>query len=328
MKNDEKEKGVIRVDVLPDVVDELREEKARAKEEKEARKRDKKWARSIRRQNYRGEIDFLKMVAVLAVLGGIIWGVVSGVRWWNMRELSSEARAVWSVRNDGRELRSTLVHSILDDVDISQLIAKDHQTLNHAIINCVVTSRDLTSEHMEQFFSNSNLILAIYRTRPGHPLNYTLTETGENFAAAMNRAVMSSEQIMILVNNAELSPNDSGITYRQARFMALKSLDICMEGFRIVMSGFRYQTLECSLTKELFGEAFARQLVSDEFRGLPLTDSENPMQSQYGRISYAINAYGHVYDIVGAMFTPIERWVQDNVRNANQINSVVRWLER
>ncbi|MCL2410846.1 MAG: hypothetical protein FWC97_04305 [Treponema sp.] len=277
-----------------------------------------------------GLFGFLICVGIIAL---IIWGVVSGVNAirgaWGGRGMSDEARAVWRARGSMQELRATTVRYTLNDDDINILIERDNQNINHALIICPTTSRNLTSEHIENFFNN-DLNLATYtmpREGGGGSVTFRLTDIGRNFAEVMNRTIMRPEQIMQLVNNADMSERDDGITGRPARFTVLKSLDVCMEGFRIVMQGFNYNTLDCNLTRELFGEAFARQLVSDEFRELPLTNSENNMQSQYGRISYAIRNYGRRTVFEDAMFTPIERWAYENAENSAQINSVVRWLE-
>lgn len=279
---------------------------------------------------FEGIVAFIFAIGILAL---IIWGVVAGVNAirgvWGGRGMSDEARAVWRVRNDMRELRATTVRYVLNEDDITILIRRDNQNINHALIICPTTSQSLTSDHIERLFNNY-LNLATYtvpRGSGGGAITFRLTDIGRSFAEVMNRTIMTPEQIMQLVNSADLSERDDGITGRPARFMVLKSLDVCMEGFRIVMRGFNYNTLDCNLTQELFGDAFARQLVSEEFRGLPLTDNDNFMQSQYGRISYAINAYGRRAVFASAMFAPIAHWAYENAENAMQFNSVIRWLE-
>lgn len=281
------------------------------------------------RQDRMGFIGFFIVIALVALIVVVVQYI---------RRPPTNAAYIWDVRGDVPELQRRVDRTWLSENDISWLIEQDHLNINHALIDCSVRSMYLTVEHLEQFFGNNNWALS---ERGGQFRVDVLTNTGHNFAYAMNRIGMSERHLLILANNAVRGRRGDGLTGLNARLMLLMSYDITPEPFRILMAGWEnnYNTvnLNCANTRILFGYAFARKMRSSEFLEFPLINERDYMQSQYGRILYAIESYSTVWsngrrreepELIRAMHALIGEWLRNNRSNLNQVSGVVEWYER
>lgn len=270
-------------------------------------------------QKERKVYTFLGVAAVVGILIAIIWSVTRP---------PGNAGYVWSARRDVLELQRRVDRSFLSAEDITWLIERDNITVIHALID--YAWRNLTSEHIERLFSDRRLSFSgQHSVRNGTLYTYNLTQTGANFSTAMNRAVMSERQLMMLANNLRTG---GGISGKDARHLILLSNGITPVTFRLAVIHWRYDDRfmssgdwsRCSFCDELFGEAFERMMNSQEFRELPLINERDPTQSQYGVVSHVITLRDRPSPLPPE---PIRRWLSTNRVSREQIVSVAEWYE-